>query len=88
MQSINVTEGTAISNRRALVHDLETNRLGLSNNTLAQALQTQTRQSQFGVLDLGNFIDVFESHGSDHFCTGVLSTTKSALARGYSGCLQ
>lgn len=88
MQSINVTKGADISNRRALVHDLETNRLGLGNNTLAQALQTQARQPQFGVLDLGNFIDMFESHGSNHFCTGVLSTTKSALARGYSGCLQ
>lgn len=43
----------------------------MRHDTLAQALQAQARQSGFGMLDLGNLIDMLERDLSTGLVTGV-----------------
>lgn len=60
--------------------NFDANRLGLRDDTLAQALEAQSRQPGFGVLDLGNLIDVLQGDRATALVAGTHGTTETVLS--------
>ena len=68
-------------------NNVDTNRLGLVDDRPAETLEGKAGETELGLLDLGDLVDVLEADGTDSLLAGVAGALSlAALAfRGLGG---